>query len=197
VSEPLVRQWAGFGSVLIETAAARSERGGTQRSEAMVPVVDKARLHEIVRYAVPTVDVDINKAELNPPHVYALVRAFVRGSFRSTLFAAAVSWLFWPWGMLMWLAVPLSWFFAYLDYRVQGWLVTDQVIIARKGYWHRRSVIVSRDKLQSVDVSQGPFMRRFGLGQLSLKAAGTAVALPVTSWKQAQDLLYQLSASRK
>ena len=40
VSEPLIRRWAGFGSVVIETAAARSGQGGTERRAALAPVVE-------------------------------------------------------------------------------------------------------------------------------------------------------------
>ena len=153
VSQPLIRRWLGFGSVLIETAAApSSDRGGTQRSEAMIPVVETGDIDTIVRRAVPQLDVDLRTAELKPPHPRALVLALFSSVLRAAVFSGLVSWLFWPWGLLALALIPAGIVSAVLDYRFQGWLVSEEVVVARRGWWNRRTFVVALHKLQSVEV---------------------------------------------
>jgi len=188
VSEPILRRWAGFGSVHIETAAARADGGGVQNAEAVIPVVDTGQLYGVVRQAVPALDVDLETLELRPPATKALIRELLAATWQSLLFSVAVTWWLWPWGWLAFLTVPLGWLAVWLDHRHQGWLVTGEVIIARQGYLRRTTRIVSRAKLQSSEVSQGPFLRRYALGRLAVRVAGNAVALPIVSMDEALDV---------
>ena len=98
------------------------------------------------------------------------------------------------WGALGILLIPLGWTTAWLDHRYQGWHVTDQVVIARRGWWSRRTQILDRRKLQSMRLSQGPFLRNWGLAVLRVRVAGSSVVLPVLSWDEATrielDLLH-------
>jgi len=188
VSEPILRRWAGFGSVHIETAAARPEGGGIQNAEAVIPVVETAHLYEVVRQAVPELDVDLENLNLRPPATKALVRELIASTWQSSLFVVAVSWWFWPWGLLSVVSVPLGWFAVWMDHRHQGWLVTGDVIIARQGFLSRQTRVVARGKLQSSEVSQGPFLRRYSLGRLAVRVAGNVVALPIVAMEEALDV---------
>jgi putative membrane protein len=188
VSEPLLRRWAGFGSVHIETAAARAEGGGIQNAEAVIPVVETRQLYEVVRHAVPALDVDIEGLTLRPPAPMALVRELIAASWQATVFGGAVSWWFWPWGLLALMTLPLGWIAVWLDHRHQGWLVTDEVIVARQGFLSRKTRIVARAKLQSSEVSQGLFLRRYSLGRLAVRVAGNVVALPIVQMDEALDI---------
>ena len=183
VSEPILRRWAGFGTIHIQTAAARSEGGGVQNAEAMIPVVDRTRLYEVVRLAVPALNIDLDNIQLKPPAVKALIRSLVASTWQSTVFGAAVSWWFWPYGLLGLVVIPLGWLAAWLDHRHQGWLVTDDVIVSRQGYLNRETRIVARGKLQSTELTQGLLLRRYGLGRLSLRVAGNAVSLPILKFE--------------
>ncbi|MCA9567690.1 MAG: PH domain-containing protein, partial [Myxococcales bacterium] len=79
VHEPFVRRWLGFGSVHIETAAAREQGGGTQHAEAEIPVVEASALGDVVRYALPDVPRDLQALPYHPPHPSALLRAWIGG----------------------------------------------------------------------------------------------------------------------
>jgi len=197
VSEPLLRRWAGFGSVHIETAAARAEGGGIQNAEAVIPVVETGELYEVVRKAVPALDVDLEALTLRPPAPMALVREFIATTWQSMLFAGAVSWWFWPWGVLATMALPAGWLAVWLDHRHQGWLVTDEVIVARQGFLSRKTRIVARSKLQSTEVSQGLFLRRYSLGRLAIRVAGNVVALPIVQMDEAMDIQQALLPRRR
>lgn len=197
ISEPWLRRLIGVGSVHIETAAAREEGGGTQRSEAVVPIVERHRLQEVVAVALPGLDLDLQATRLHPPHPRALIRAVGRGALRGLIFGGLLAWWWWPWGLLALVLVPISVLLAWLDHRHQGWLLTDQVLIARKGWLSRQTRIVGRDKLQSLEVEAGPVLRRYGLGELVVRVAGGAVALPIVGWDQALDLQARLIAGLK
>ena len=186
ITEPILRRVLGFGSVHIETAAAREDKGGVQQSEAMVPVVRGSRFAEVVRAALPDLDVNLQRLQLNPPHPKALLRALLMASVRGIILVAFMVWLAGTWGALALIFLPIGWATAWLDYSYQGWLVTERVIIARRGWWSRKTQVVDRRKLQSMRLSQGPFLRNWGLGVLGLRVAGSAVVLPVLSWEEAE-----------
>lgn len=192
ISEPWLRRLLGFGSVHIETAAARQGQGGTETVQALVPVVEQERMQEVVRAAIPHLDMDLMRAPLNPPHPSALVRSVLQASMRGSVLSAVLSWWFWPWGLISLLILPVSIIAAVLDHRHQGWLLTDRVLVARQGYLSRRTRVLARSKLQSLSVSQGPLLRRYGLGQLVVRVAGDAVAVPLLAHEEATRLGIEL-----
>ncbi len=193
VREPFVRRALGFGSVLIETAAAREREGGTVSAEAMAPVVHRDQFHQVIDHAIPGTDAEILEQTLRPPHPHALKRALFGGGVRAVVFSAVIAWWLWPWGLLALAAIPLSLTTAWLDYRYQGWIVGDRVIVARQGYLLRVTAIVPRDKLQSLELRQGLFRRRWGIGVLVLRVAGSQVRLPDLGWDEAVALQRALS----
>jgi putative membrane protein len=195
ITEPILRRVLGFGSVHIETAAARIDKGGVQQSEAMVPVVVASRFAEVVRAALPELDIDLHNLQLNRPHPKALLRALLLASVRGGVVTAVLVAVVGAWGALALVFLPIGWATAWLDYSYQGWQVTDRVIVARRGWWSRRTQVLDRRKLQSMRLSQGPFLRNWGLGVLGLRVAGSAVVLPVLSWEDAEAVQRSLLRS--
>lgn len=186
VREPWLRRLFGFGSVHVETAAAREE-GGTQSAEAMLPVVPRDRMGEIVGRAVPGLGAGWD-ADLAPAHPLALRRALVGAVVRGLVLGTVLtSWLG-AWGVLGFLLVPVGMVASWLDWRLQGWRVDDHVIVARQGWFDRRTAVVPRDKLQSLEVLQGPLRRRWGLGVIVVRVAGSSVRLPDLGWDDALAL---------
>ena len=195
--EPWIRRLMGFGTVSVETAGLGSVRDGVQAAELVVPMVDREELIGIVRAAIPETSVDPWKDKLAPAHPRALYRMIVGGLAKWSLlgaFVAAVIWTqhgaAWSWiGLLLPLAsVPAN----VLDWRYQGWLVTGDVVVARRGFWRRRTWILARDKLQSVHLVQGPLMRFHGLGRLAVRVAGSQIVLPDIGFPVAEKLLDEL-----
>ena len=91
--------------------------------------------------------------------------------------------------------LPIAWVGAWLDWAKQGWLVTDSAIVSRRGFFNRRTYIVSRDKLQSVHLVQGPLMRLHGLNRLVVSVAGSRIALPETGETDTAWLQTELNRS--
>ena len=193
VEEPVLRRLMGFGSVHIETAAVRAGAGGLESAEAMVPVVERQQISRIVRAALPDFAIDLERVALQPPHPRALIRNLIRSCTQTSLLAAAIAWFAWPWGLLALLLPLLGAGATIMDHRYQGWLVTDQYVISRRGWLRRSTLIVARRKLQVLSAVQGPLLRRYGLGRLVLRVPGGVISLPMLSWEDVGELLQTLT----
>ncbi len=196
IVEPVLRRLAGFASVGIETAAAREGGDGTQRSEAMVPYVAQRDVPTVVGAAVPLGDLVPAEASLQPPHPRALVRAIAASVTRSAILAGVLTWWLFPYGLMAWLLVPIGVYSAWLDHRHQGWLLTDDLLISRRGWFNRRTWLLARKKIQSTIVAQGPISRRYDLGVVQVRVAGNAVELPAMAWGDALELQARLLRER-
>jgi len=193
VDEPLLRRWMGFGSLSVETAALGPITEGPPPAELMVPMVERDELARFAGMALPAPAIDPWSETLRRPHPWALWRALIAALLRG------IPWI--PLGFALhpwagWAACALllvGLFSAALDWRLQGWLVRPHVVVARRGFWRRRTWLVPRAKLQSVHLVQGPLMRAHGLGRLVLRVAGSQVTLPDLGAPQAEALLEQLS----
>lgn len=192
VEEPLLRRLLRFASVRIRTAAASSEAGGTETAEALVPVVGHDALGAVVARVAPEAG-DLDAVAWRRPHPRALVREVSRALMRTSLLVALAVVFFDAWGLLvaLWLVPALA--FAVLDHRTQGWYIGDDVILARQGFVRRRTTVMPRRKVQSVQLLQGPLLRRTGLARLLLLGAGSSIALPLLAAAEAEALVRPLA----
>ncbi len=195
VDEPLPRRWLRFGSVEVETAGLRQGQGGVEHAEVVVPVVPASGMTELVRHLVPELPAELSGLPLRPPHPRALWRARVRTVALGGLLALPLTFFFWPWGALAWALLPLELWRVWLDFRCQGWLVTEHLVLVRRGAWRRRTQVLRRARLQSLRALQGPLERRHGLGRVQVAVAGSQVTLPSTSWEETLALLDALPLS--
>jgi len=194
LQQSLIRRALGFGTLQLETAAVREESGGTQTAEAVVPVLPDADIARVLRSTLPDAP-DLDTLSLQPPHKKALLRALLASFFSWTLLSSLVTWLFYPTGAIAFVLLPASLFSTWFDYRHQGWWVGQKHIVSRTGWFNRKTRIVAREKLQSLELIQGPLARQWNLAQLRVRVAGSSVALPVLSFDDAIDLLTELSAT--
>lgn len=193
--EPVLRRLLGYGTLAVETAGLGSSRDDAQASEASIPMVPREDLGRISRVAIPASQIDAWVDPLEPPHPRALLRALYGATVRALGLALVVVLAVGPWGALAFVVVPISWLAAGLDHRSQGWRVTDDVVLSRRGFWRRRTSMLARNKVQSVHLIQGPLMRRHGLGRLLVRVAGSQVALPDIGYEEAAALLERLRPS--
>jgi putative membrane protein len=194
-SQTLLRRWAGFSTLTVQTAAARSGQGGTERTAAMVPYLPATRMAELTAIAVPDLDLDPFTAQLKPPHRLALARTMARATVQWIIITGLAVALVGPWAIavgVVGVALPIA---TWLDWRHQGWRITEHTVVARRGFWNRRITVLSRSKLQSASARDNPLLRRLGLGQVVLHAAGTTVHLPLMSWSEARDIGSMLARS--
>lgn len=81
------------------------------------------------------------------------------------------------WGLLMGVFVWATLAYPDAAFRCAGVAEGDFGIEYRRGVWWRKTTIIPRSRVQHTDVSQGPIMRRFGLGKLVIHTAGTRNAV--------------------
>jgi membrane protein YdbS with pleckstrin-like domain len=82
-----------------------------------------------------------------------------------------------PWGIAI---APALLIFAYLAlwspprrYRAWGYRMDGEELRVRRGVWTRINTLVPLDRVQHIDVSQGPLERGLGICSLVLHTAGT------------------------
>lgn len=81
----------------------------------------------------------------------------------------------WPWVLVfgIW-ALQAVYFFwmARKRFYYEGYAVREKDIIHTKGYWLRTQLTVPYNRVQHVEIEQGPLARAFGLGSISVYTAG-------------------------
>ena len=180
IAEPWLRRAMGYASVLVETAALGFADGRVRQAEGVLPMVPGDALGTVLAALLP----GRSEAALDGPLLPAAPRALwqsivgrlLRYAILAGLFVALTRGVSWGWAAFA--AVPLAVPFGYLDWRWQGWLVTEGAIVMRRGFFRRRTWVVARDKIQSVHVGQTLFMRWHRLGRVEVRVAGSAVPLP-------------------
>lgn len=193
LDEPFLRRTLGFGSVEVETAGVRTGRESADRAELLVPVVPTARMPELLREFVPELP---DAMTFQRAHPKALLRARIRAVGLSVLVAAPATWFWGAWGAVAWLLLPAQLLGAWFDWRFQGWLITEALVVVRQGFWRRRTTVVQRSRIQSVRARQGPLERGYGIGHVRIDVAGSHVILPCVGWEEAQSLIDVLPARR-
>lgn len=193
VRQPLLRRLLHFGSVHIETAAVRSGERGVSSAEAQVPAVDDDALPALLDAVVPGSGA-LWTEPMEPPHPRALRRELITGVITGSATGLLLGWWL---GGVAWVLVSilpaLAVISEWLDYRHQGWRVTDSLVLSRAGYVNRKTHVVSRAKIQTVEWRQGVLLRRWGLAQVILRVAGSRVELPLLGAELARELVDRLT----
>jgi membrane protein YdbS with pleckstrin-like domain len=78
------------------------------------------------------------------------------------------------------LALPVWW------YRVHRWEVTDTAVYSLTGYFWRTWRIAPMSRIQTVDTTQGPLQRSFGLSTVVVTTASSAGAVELQGLDQEQ-----------
>lgn len=190
-TEPVLLRLNGLGSLSVETAAARPAGPGTERSEVVVPVLDEEQVRHVAAATLGP-EVDPTAVDLHPAHPLALRRALVGVTVRWLVFVGLGALLFGPWVGWAALGLPVAWFLARMDIVRQGWRLTEHMLISRYGWWTRQTAVLLRDKVQSVEVHQGPALRVLGLARAIVRVAGSRVALPLLALDDARAVQAEL-----
>lgn len=172
VEEPWLLRWVGYATLQVETAGSPIP-GEPAAAEVVVPMVDQEDVGSVLGQLLPRAPWG---GPLRPAARRALRRALVGATLRWGLLAGGAVWLGWAW-----LAPPLlgwGWLSAWLDWRGQGWALTDGYVFARRGFLTRSTDVVPVSKVQSVHRGDGPLLRANRLARVVVRVAGASVMLP-------------------
>jgi membrane protein YdbS with pleckstrin-like domain len=88
-----------------------------------------------------------------------------------------------PRGLVMLALLPLLFYLVFISpgrrYRAWGYNMADSELQLRRGVWTQVHTTVPLDRVQHIDISQGPLERMFEVCRLVLHTAGTMHSLVV------------------
>lgn len=73
-------------------------------------------------------------------------------------------------------------------YLVHRWEITETAVYTQRGWWSRERRIAPMSRVQTVDYTQGPLARLFGLATLTVTTASAAGALRIDGLDRAAAL---------
>lgn len=202
LESPLPRRLLGYSTIHAETAGSVVERaaGGTS---PLSPLIRTAQAAELVGRVLA--GFDLRTVEWRRVSRATIRRGMVRYSIVGALAVLALM-LAVRWELLALLppALALAWVAAHARYRAIGFAEAGDYVCAREGVWTRRTWIVPRGKIQSLDCSSTPFQRRLNLASVRIATAGgqgasanpTIVDLPADEARPLQDRLSHAAAER-
>lgn len=175
----LLHRWLGRESLTVDLAGGlaggntRQEDGGRSiRKPWLAPVCTPAQADELVRVALPPVRLDdANWQRLAPGARMRLFR--ISGGLWLLFSVPAVAWLAGIFASFYTLLVlPFLWMHAHLYVKVTRWVLHEDFLAVRRGWFTQRLSVTPRNRIQSVRVSESPFDRRHGMAGLTVDTAG-------------------------
>ncbi len=127
----------------------------------------------------------------------------------SVLLAVGEWWLKWGWPWVAYAALYIAVFGAMVwfslmwpvwEFRRSRWRCDGVALEIHRGIWWRRRISVPLSRIQHVDVSQGPWQRRYGLAKFTVYTAGShhsSVDLNNVAWETAHWLRDRLMVERE
>ncbi len=154
VSQPLLWRPFGWWEIKINRAASSSAKGaGGQAQTTILPVGNLADVRKVLELVLPKV--------VDPESIQLLERGLTSpggddGFVNSPRRAAVLRWFSW---------------------RRNGWAITTDSILMRRGAIWRELVVVPQARVQGTSLSQGPLLRRLSLASVRLHTvAGPVIA---------------------
>jgi uncharacterized protein len=91
-----------------------------------------------------------------------------------------IGWIFWTAAGAVLLLFPLLIFstlvWPRIAYRHASWRLDQESLEIRRGVFWKHRISIPLGRVQHADVSQGPLLRQYGLGKLTVHTAGTSNA---------------------
>jgi putative membrane protein len=172
IRENVLARKLGYAALYIETAgyvASGREAGGSQSA---IPLAERDRVRDLAR-TIETAPLDgferpPKRARLRYAARYALALLGVTGAFY--LASLAFEWVAYWWLPLVGLlGVPVA---AHLKWANRGYLVADDHVVTRNGFWSRKTKVVPYHRVQTTVSSETIFQRRRDLGTVTVDTAG-------------------------
>jgi putative membrane protein len=173
VYEGLLHRWCRRVSVQVETAGGSGgeEQGGIADRLWLAPLLDRDRVPDLLREALPDVEVAAwNWQPLSPRAARRLLRLGLYGAVVGA--ALAVAWLGLPGLAAAPVLALLAWCNARLYVEHTAWALVPGALVFRSGWWGRWLSVARFGKIQSVEHAQSPFDRRHAMGTVRVDTAG-------------------------
>jgi uncharacterized membrane protein YdbT with pleckstrin-like domain len=171
MTEGVVHRLVRRTSIRVDTAGGRRREGGGRRRESLAPVIRHGDSAALVREVLP--ELDLSAVDWQRPAPDAFVREVRRRLILSALVAAAAAYV-WQWRALVLFAVLAAWAVLAASRTVAhlGWAVVDGAVLFKSGWLVRHLTIARFTRVQSVELWQSPFDRRWSMARVGVDTAG-------------------------
>lgn len=163
IMENLVRKPLGLATVYLEYAGGSSE-DRESLSIMLFPLIKKKDLHKKIQEFLPGYETAVEIVPLPK-------RAYFRYVFRKGIIfipiIMALVWFFRPWGLLSLSLIPLSLLWSYLQFIAGGWITKDDLLIIRSRFISTQTLIMPRNRIQSLTYKKSYFQKRQQLATIS------------------------------
>ncbi|MDS0276408.1 PH domain-containing protein [Halomicroarcula sp. S1AR25-4] len=173
VKENVLMRRFGLATLVVETAG---YSGGNQQSAqgVAVPMAPREEVYELARDIEPFGTFEFERPPTRARRRYAFRFAFVAAVLTGVGYAVDTFGLgtgFW-WVLLgLFVLVPPA---AHFRWRHRGFVLDDDVLATRSGFWSQTTRIVPYYRVQTVFVGRSPFQRRRDLATVTADTASTA-----------------------
>lgn len=174
IEQKMLRRFWGVAMLRVDTAGRQlEEEDGEQGRDVLVPIMPVSRLSSLLHSVFPTLSFPSPEG-WRPISRHAIWRGMIAEMLAVTLVTGL---LFWKQGwlgilVLPLLTVPICWLISRAQYRGRGYAICGDFVHTRQGWLGRSVHVVPIDKIQDVEVVQGPFDRLFGLATIEIDTAG-------------------------
>lgn len=172
VRENVLARRLGYASLVVQTAGYGPGQDGS-KVESAVPIAERDRLFDLARSVEAFDEVSFTRPPKRARTRYAVRYALALLAVVGLLGVvdAITGWLpLWYLPAVALLAVPAA---AHATWLNRGFYRDDDHILARNGFWRRRTMVVPYDRVQTVASSQTVFQRRRRLGSVVVDTAGS------------------------
>lgn len=152
ISENIIRQPFGLGSVFIESAGGSLEKDGSKI--LLLPIMKKQKIMSVLSELFEDYHVTTNI-------VHAPKRSRKRYTFRMLILPCILSIVaiifFRPWGYLALLLFPLAVVWAYLKHKDAGWSIENQQLTLTYRGIVKNTIFMKKGKIQTLSISKSYF----------------------------------------
>jgi putative membrane protein len=190
-------QLFGWAAVRVTTAGGHGGAESASQREWIAPIIRRDRLAAFLREVLP--EAAVETVAWQAVHPRAIVRALRVSAILPSIVCAALVMILGWWDLVL-LAVLLTWAaIAARQYvRHLGWMLTDEAVFFRSGWWWRYQTVARFTRIQAVSMTETPFDRRTGMASVRVDTAGAdsahSVDIPYLDREVASGLYGRLAA---
>jgi putative membrane protein len=174
IEQTLLRRVWGLATLRVDTAGNKldNEEGPNGR-DTLLPITPIAEVPPLLSLVFPTLSLP-SQDDWHLISRHAIWRGIIAEMFGVILVTGLLFWREGWWGILVLplLAFPVCWRISRAQYRGRGYAICGDFVHTRRGWLGRSIHIVPIEKIQDVEIVQGPIDRLFGLATIEIDTAG-------------------------
>lgn len=162
INENIVRQWLGYGSVMVESAGGSA----SNKEGSKVLLLPLVKLQDIEQILGPVLTDYQFTLSFTPVPKRAMNRYILRGWIIIVPIVVVSIVFLKVWGLVSFIILALVTFWGVLKYKDAGWSLEEQQLSLRYRSMVRTTVFIKKNKIQSLEMKESYFQRRKDLATL-------------------------------